>query len=201
MRRFLAAAAFFLLPSLALATEPSGPDDRPLERAKALFDRLYADRCQTGSASPEAPQHHVLSFKYPYQDADEPPQEAHLFRFFCTRGAYNVTHAYLLENQRGELGPLTFATPALDIRYEDDANERVEDIRFTGYETVEMLVNSHFDPQAQEIVSHMRWRGLGDASSSGAWEFRSGGFTLVKYEVDASYDAEVNPQVLLDFRD
>jgi hypothetical protein len=43
------------------------------------------------------------------------------------------------------------------------------------------------------------WRGLGDASDSGTWLFRNGDFALVRYEVDASHDGEINPDTVLDY--
>jgi hypothetical protein len=60
-------------------------------------------------------------------------------------------------------------------------------------------VNSSFDEASQTITSASKWRGVGDASDSGTWIFRNGEFTLVKYDVDASYDGEVNPETVLDF--
>ncbi|MGO4843166.1 DUF1176 domain-containing protein, partial [Rhizobiaceae sp. 2RAB30] len=49
------------------------------------------------------------------------------------------------------------------------------------------------------LMSHAKWRGVGDASSTGTYIFREGTFTLVKYDVDASYDGEINPETVLDF--
>ena len=60
-------------------------------------------------------------------------------------------------------------------------------------------MNSEYDEATRSITSYAKWRGLGDASSSGTWMFRDGTFTLVKYEVDASYDEEINPETVLDF--
>ncbi|TIV72916.1 MAG: DUF1176 domain-containing protein, partial [Mesorhizobium sp.] len=44
-----------------------------------------------------------------------------------------------------------------------------------------------------------KWRGVGDASSSGTYLFRNGDFSLVQYDVDASYDGEINPQTIIDY--
>jgi hypothetical protein len=40
---------------------------------------------------------------------------------------------------------------------------------------------------------------VGDASSRGTWVFADGGFRLIRYEVDASYDGEINPQTIVDY--
>ncbi|WP_246249199.1 DUF1176 domain-containing protein [Chelativorans alearense] len=170
------------------------------EEAKKIFATLYGDECRTGADAPEEPQHHVIPYNYAYEEEDTPPHEAHMFRFFCNVGAYNETHAYLMTDGRGQLLPLRFATPELDIRYEnDDMEGAVEEMRIIGYTSDDLLVNSEFDPDTLEITSSAKWRGLGDASASGIWLFRSGVFTLVKYEADASYDGEVNPELLVDY--
>ena len=38
-----------------------------------------------------------------------------------------------------------------------------------------------------------------DASSAGTYLFRNGNFSLVQYDVDASYDGEINPETVLDY--
>lgn len=179
---------------------PVEAQDAMLEEANALFTSLYADTCNLEAAGEEAPESHVIRFNRMEDPADAPQREARLFRFLCERGAYNEIHVYFLANEGGELLPLRFATPELDIRYEnDDPAGRVEDLRVIGYTADDLLVNSRFDPDTFELVSDAKWRGAGDASSSAIWLFRSGVFTLVKYAVDASYDGEINPEVVLDF--
>lgn len=64
---------------------------------------------------------------------------------------------------------------------------------------VTTLTNSTFDEETKTITSNAYWRGIGDASSIGVWEFREASFALKRYEVDATYDEEVNPQVLVDY--
>ena len=34
---------------------------------------------------------------------------------------------------------------------------------------------------------------------TGTWLFRDGAFSLVQYDVDASYDGEINPETVLDY--
>ncbi|WP_246727730.1 DUF1176 domain-containing protein [Chelativorans sp. Marseille-P2723] len=171
------------------------------ERAKRLFDTVYEDECPDRMMeTADEPQSHAIRFNYAYDGPEEEPREAHLFRFFCSRGAYNERHAYVLANDFGELSPLQFAVPDLDIRYEnDDPDAAVEEILIVGYKTEGLLVNSSFDPQELTISSRAMWRGLGDASSNGVWMFRSGSFSLVRYEVDASYDGKINPETVLDY--
>ena len=109
-------------------------------------------------------------------------------------------HVYFLANESGEVTPLHFATPELDIRYRDDDPEGdVEQMTTIGYASQDRLINSEYDAQTFTLTSHAKWRGLGDASATGTWIFRSGTFSLVKYVVDASYDNKINPETVLDY--
>lgn len=177
--------------------------DALLERAKAIFASSAPAACLAEPAlddADRAPESYNISFRYRHDDAGQPERTARLFRFFCLRGAYNETHLYYISNDDGDVEPLHFARPQLDIAYADeDTNEKVDSITVTGFGAAAQLVNSSFDPQAQTISEFSRWRGLGDASSSGVWAFYEGGFRLVHYEVDASYDGEINPEVLVDY--
>ena len=58
-------------------------------------------------------------------------------------------------------------------------------------------MNSEFDEQERSLTSFNKWRGIGDASSSGKWIFRDGDFTLVHYEVDPTPTArKCDPQTV-----
>ncbi len=96
---------------------------------------------------------------------------------------------------------MQFATPELDIRYEhDDTNGKVDSMQIIGYTAASQLMNSSFDADTRTITAMNKWRGVGDAASSGAWMFRNGDFTLVKYDVDASYDGKIDPKTVLDYQ-
>ncbi|MCR4266254.1 DUF1176 domain-containing protein [Nitratireductor sp. ZSWI3] len=173
--------------------------DTVLAEAEALFAAAYGRSCTPPQDEAE-PQSYTIPFNYSYDDEDAPKREARLFRFFCSRGAYNETHVYLLADAEGAVTPLQFATPETDIQYENgDTEGKVEDIRVIGYTAQDKLVNSDFDPDTLTLFSHAKWRGVGDASSTGTWIFREGTFTLVRYDVDASYNGEIDPVTLLDY--
>lgn len=173
------------------------PADLQLERARRLFAAAYGDICDS-EALEEEPESHVIRFGH--DSADDEESEGRIFRFLCARGAYNEEHVYLFADNGGEILPLQFAVPELDIRYENgDTEGRVEEMHVIGYVTRDRLANSGFDPDTLTIASHEKWRGPGDASSSGQWLFRKGAFSLVRYDVDASYDGEVNPETVLDY--
>lgn len=176
--------------------------DSGLEKARAIYATL--DRCNLATlpgTEPEdlAPDVHSIGFHYAHDTADIPQSTATLYRFPCSRGAYNEGHVYFLQNDIGEVSPLHFAEPELDIRYADDENEKVESMTVIGFSTSMELINSDFDPQTLSLHAFSKWRGLGDASSSGTWEFREGDFRLVHYSVDASYDGEMNGETVVEY--
>lgn len=191
------------LPAQCGDAPASPPRDAGIERARALFDAAYDQTCDgtpPGSDGPQAPDIHTIGFRYSYDDADAPERQLRLFRFYCRAGAYNEMHIYYVEDEIDGVRELHFSTPELDIRYEnDDSDGPVDSMRVIGFTAENQLVNSDYDPENYTITSYAKWRGLGDAAASGTWLFRHGRFSLVKYEVDASYDGEINPELLLDY--
>lgn len=140
-----------------------------------------------------------LSYQPSWSD-DAPEEIVTLVRLFCMAGAYNVTHSYYVQTEYEGLRPLALAEPSFDIRYENDDSEgAVEAIEVTGMTATTALVNSYFDEETGTLTSSSKWRGIGDASSAGTWVFDEGQFVLVRFEVDASYDGEVNPEVIVDY--
>lgn len=178
---------------------PPPKKDAMLEQAKTLFTASYSAQCDPTLPGGEArgePEEHVIH--YTADDGSE--MAARLFRFFCSAGAYNENAVYYLSTDADTLRQIQFATPELDIRYETaDSQEKVEAVNIIGYQTDEQLINSSYDDGTQSITSHAKWRGVGDAGASGTWLFRNGQFSLVQYDVDASYDGEINPQAVLDY--
>jgi hypothetical protein len=178
------------------------PRDAVLEQARKAFAALHASECSAirPDGSTDAPESYTIPFRYTSGSEDDPESTARLLRFYCGAGAYNESHVYYLHTEVEGLRELHFATPELDIRYENDDSEgKVESMTIIGYRTDDALVNSFYDDASKSITSAAKWRGVGDASSSGTWMLRDGTFTLVKYDVDASYDGEINPETVLDF--
>lgn len=174
--------------------------DAVFDLARKLFVASHKDQCDSAMEGDDVALSYRISYHNQTDAAEAPASEARLFRFLCTMGAYNEAHVYYLWNETDGLNELHFATPELDIRYENENSDgKVESVNIIGYRSDGQLVNSSYDEKTMSIVSHSKWRGVGDASSDGLWIFRNGAFSLVKYEVDASYDGEVNPETLLDY--
>ena len=147
--------------------------------------------------SGEEPQIFPLKFRYDSDSADQPERLYTLYRFSCAMYAYNLGEAYYLKDDYGEISPVSFAEPDLDIAYADDSSEKVKSMAIGGWRASTLLINSEFDEKSAAITSFSKWRGVGDAFSSGSWEFRNGEFVLKSYAVDASYDGEQTPEEIL----
>jgi hypothetical protein len=182
---------------------PPPKKDEALEQARKAFAAAYGEQCdkQTPDGKPVGePDAYSIHYKDKDAAADEPEKETRLFRFFCSMGAYNESAVYYVYDEVAGVRQLQFATPELDIRYENNNTEgKVESIHIVGFQTDDQLVNSNYDDKTLTITSMNKWRGVGDASSSGTYLFRNGNFSLVQYDVDASYDGQVNPQTILDY--
>jgi len=190
-----------LLPTACPDGQSLPRTDIALDKARKAFSGAYSTICnslsQTADPAAAEPEIHAIPAS---SSPGEPAREYRLFRFFCDMGAYNEIHVYYLADPFGEVRPLQFTEPDLDIRYENDDHEAaVVEINITGYVATDRLVNSFYDPATLTITSYAKWRGIGDASSSGTYLFRNNRFTLVKFDVDASYDEEMNAKTVLDY--
>ena len=191
------------LPLVALSSTSALAQEASLEKRATKLHALAGGEWCDGPEAEWAPEDSYSEWTFSFQpswseDAEE--ETVTLVRLFCMAGAYNITHAYYIERDLQGLMPLGFAVPTYDIAYENDDSLEgaVLGIEMTGMGAVTTLVNSEFDPETRTIHSHSLWRGVGDASSTAVYEFREGGFALVRYDIDASYDGEVNPETVFD---
>lgn len=156
-----------------------------------------------GDEEPSATEYN-LSFRYSSEDASAEPNKVRFVEYLCFRGAYNFGFVYLLGVVDEPLLPVEFAVPQVDIIYgktddgEDDF-EVVERIDMVGFSTQSDLINPSFKLKTMTLETYSKFRGVGDAFSSGTWVFRNGKFVLVRYVMDASYDGEQNPQLDMSF--
>lgn len=191
------------LPESCDGSAPPPKKDMALELAKRAFASNYGDRCDKkmpGGDPRGEPDAYTIRYKGEGAAENDPDRETRLFRFFCAMAAYNESSIYYVYDDVSGLRQLQFAAPTLDIRYENNNTEgKVESINITGFQTEDQAVNSEYDDTTKTITSFGKWRGAGDASSTGTYLFRHGTFSLVQYDVDASYDGKVNPQTILDY--
>ncbi|MER9331768.1 DUF1176 domain-containing protein [Mesorhizobium sp. M0488] len=178
---------------------PPPKKDAALEQAKKAFAATYGEQCDKALLANEP---ETFSIKYKDKDAaaSDPEREARLFHFSCSAAAYNESSVYYMSDDVSGARQLQFTEPEMDIRYvNNDTEGKVESMHVIGFQTTGWAVNSDYDQNAHTITTFNKWRGIGDASSSGTYLFRNGDFSLVQYDVDASYDGEQNPQTVVDY--
>ena len=175
------------------------PQNAKVERARAAFIAGRGAECRLAASENAEPEVHELAYKYSFDAEADLQRKALLIRFICDRGAYNERYAYYLAPDDDAIKPLQFAMPELDIRYQGDDDTKLESMNVIGFNAASELVNPEYDPQTHTLRSQSLCRGMGDASSIGHWIFRNGDFALVKFEVDPTYDGNVEHQTVVDY--
>lgn len=193
-----------LLAAFSMLALPVAAKEKSLEaEAKALHALAggqYCEPLENAYDADDAYASWTFSFD-PYPGATGEQEQITLIRIWCMAGAYNETHAYYTYRDYEGLMPLSFAIPAFKASYEDDDAMEGEllDLKVLGVNATTILTNSTYDPDTRTISDFALWRGIGDASSAGVWMFNEGEWTLQRYEIDATYDGEANPETVLDY--
>ena len=119
-----------------------------------------------------------------------------LASFVCARGAYNVTTKWYSTNEVSFAVSHTFGEPEIDYELgpspEVGTDGPLKRIDITGWNTTDQLINAGWDADSKAIITYRKWRGVGDAFSIGTYTFGASGFTLTKFEIDPTYDGEVD---------
>lgn len=125
-------------------------------------------------------------------------RQALIVEFPCQIGAYSQTAVYLLSDQHGAVSEIVFPSPKFDIIYDGEgADQMVKDI--IVYETpyLREVINPSYDSSSRTMSERNKWRGLGDAYTETHWQFKNGKFEITYFAVDATFDGEDNPIVLI----
>ncbi|MCB1517783.1 MAG: DUF1176 domain-containing protein [Hyphomicrobiaceae bacterium] len=189
--RFVALAAVGLTP--LIGTAPAFADfENADQHVQEIFAISYKDICtslEPGDMLDPTPEKWDFTFSYDYEPDVKRPFR--LYRFHCFNGAYNAIHVFYGADQYEEVHQIFFAEPSFDLKYEnDDFDSPNYKATVNGFTAYDQLVNSEVDPDTQTIYEYSKWRGMGDASSEGAWTLDGGRFVLQYYDIDASYDGE-----------
>ncbi|WP_411837382.1 hypothetical protein [Paracoccus sp. ME4] len=182
-----------------LTAMPAAADDLDV-RAVAMFEAAYGpDQCLHYRNDRQAPTRREFVVEDTSRDITVTTYE-----FACDLGAYNLRQAFLIHTEADGLRPVAFASPVPDVHYRQTAENKddpyvgpVERIDIVGYKTSMTSINPEVDETTGQIVTREVWRGIGDASSSGIWDLTAGGYVLRRYEIDATYNGEVDPVTVL----
>lgn len=173
------------------------------ELVQERFISAFGEDCDwalNGSPDMREPEIFDFSFRYDFDEADRADRPVKIYRFFCNQGAYNQQHAYFEWTEDG-LRPIAFAVPVTRATFvrPGDSDSDVDSLEMLGFSTQRTLTNSEIDQETGTIVSNSYWRGIGDASSTGVWLLVEGEYVLETYDVDHSYNGEVDPIRVVDY--
>ncbi|MDO9418966.1 DUF1176 domain-containing protein [Pararhizobium sp.] len=193
-------AVFAAVSVLAASSPAPAQDAAGIKAAETYAKAVLGEQCDMNSMTeisvnppePEGLSHYSyeIGFRYSYMGADEPEQKAELYQIFCSSGAYNISHAFILKTtDPAGLQLVSFPQPVMKFDYADAEQTSLKSPpRVTGYAGRSTLVNASYDPQTRTITSRAAWRGIGDAWDSGQWVFEDGSFVLKKFDVDPTYN-------------
>ncbi|MCW5715547.1 MAG: hypothetical protein KIT43_13635 [Bauldia sp.] len=200
LRRFSTAAWTAALAGL-LATGPVRADAID-DQVIAAFAVLSETACFGGPEPIGVPEIFDLTYRQDFEGATD--VEYRLYKFYCGSGAYNRFDMFLSWDEYNGVQPVAFAIPTFepDCRmggFENLDCITVNAIPITGMTTENQLVNATFDLATRTVTENACWRGLCDASSIGTWQFRNGQFVLVTFEVDPTYNGEIDLVRIVDY--
>lgn len=131
---------------------------------------------------------HQLSYRTKGQDQDSPDEKLTLVQLECGTGAYNYSSLYVTRDGEGQWRIVTFAEPVAEYDYADEAFSKLKaPPKVSGFVTTDVLVNSEYSGETKSITAAAAWRGIGDASSGGEWQFVEGRFVLKRYWMDPTF--------------
>ena len=172
--------------------------DASIEKAKAMFVAGQQGLCSKvedtrgGINEPEV-------YKFRYKDegaaAEDPERVVTVFAFNCSLFAYNESTVFYMHDDGRGMHLLSFAEPHLVITHPkgDDEGKILQSMKVEGFTSSTELINAEVDEKSQTISSFSKWRGIGDASSSGTWKFDHGDFVLTSFQADPTYNEEMDP--------
>lgn len=194
MRRALIPALAILVAGALPALSDDASDAADIAAARKFIEPVMGKTCDfqiNGDGTPDGDNNvFPLSYRTKGQDQDSPDYKLTLVQLACSSGAYNFNSIYLTRNADGIWELLSFAEPTLDFDYTDENFSRLKaPPKVAGFITVTQLTNSEYDPETKALNAAAKWRGIGDAWSSGEYQFVEGVFVLRKYEVDPTFQA------------
>ena len=194
MRLSILPAMVILAAGITPASADETTDRHDIAAARQFAEPIMATQCQLqrdDSGNPGGDnQVFRLTFRMKGQDQDSPDLRRTLVQLACSSGAYNFSSIWVMRNDdEGGWQVLNFAEPVADYDYADENFATLTaPPRVSGYVAVTRLTNSGYVADTKTITSNARWRGLGDAWSSGEWRFEEGSFVLKRYEIDPTFE-------------
>ena len=168
-----------------------------MKAADAYITKTFGSNCTRHETDgipmePASDKRYDISYKYSFDAGDVPESVAHLYRMYCSMGAYNETVVFLLRDDDGNFQTLSFAQPMASYDYADDNQTKLKNPPVvTGITASTTLINAEYDPETKTITSSSKWRGMGDAYDQGTYQFIDGVFQLTHYVIDPIYEGNI----------
>ncbi|MGV8840102.1 MAG: hypothetical protein ACWA6X_07340 [Bauldia sp.] len=183
----------------AFATSPARADAID-DQVLAAYNGLSEEMCFRRGL--EAPEVFDLTYRPDFEGATD--VEYRFYKFFCGSGAYNRFDVFFSWTEYEGVQQVAFAAPSFDTNcrmggFENFDCIEVLDVTVTGMRAVNQIVNAQFDPATRTLTENACWRGVCDASSVGVWQFREGAFVLVTFDIDPTYDGEIDLIRIVDY--
>jgi hypothetical protein len=190
MRAFLLAVAGLLEGTLPVLAD----DDADIAAGRKFAEPIMGSVCEYKTDENGKPDGYNMVYHLTYrtkgQDQDSPDEKVTLIQLECGTGAYNYSSFYVIRDGEGRWRIVDFAEPVAEYDYTDENFSRLKaPPKVSGFVTDDVLVNSEYSEETKSIKSAYKWRGIGDASSGGEWQFIEGRFVLKRFWMDPTYQA------------
>lgn len=130
---------------------------------------------------------------------DTAARQALIVELPCQIGAYSQTAVYLLSDQHGRVSEITFPAPRIEVTYAGEGEAAsVDRIDILEVPQRREVINPDYDSASRTMSERNEWREVGDAYSLTRWGFKNGKFEITYFAVDATFDGEDNPIVLIE---
>ena len=188
------ALAASLVGLLAGALPALADDDADVAAARKFAEPVMGATCDFKTDKAGKPEGfnnvHQLTWRDKGQDQDSPDHKLVLVQLECGTGAYNYSSIYVARDGDGKWEIVTFAEPVAEYDYADEDFSKLKaPPKISGFVTTNVLVNSEYSAQTGSIAAAATWRGIGDASSGGEWQFVAGRFVLKRFWMDPTFQA------------
>ena len=187
--------------ALSVGIIPAAQADEIDDRVRRQFQETNFELCP--DAATADPQMFEVGFRDRYAAPDAPEEFVRLYQFVCLAAAYNTIHVFFMVSEFAGIQQVTFAVPDIQVDCAGGGPPgetcKAATVAVRGMTTFGDLVNATFTPATKSITSVSCGRGPCDASDRGTWVFEHGRFVLEVYDVDATYDGQINPVRVVDF--
>lgn len=178
---------FLVILATILGVSAAHAETYTQDQVRKIFEQEYANRCSDFSRGKELQMDEAHDFT-----VEETKYQ--IFTFVCDVAAYNATAVHYLADQYTAPHAISLVVPSASY------DEKTKTATITGFYADTVNPYGSFDPATLTIHTHYKGRGIGDAFETGTYKFENREFMLKKYIVDLTFDQEINPITIIDYK-